>query len=173
MKQERIHDALNLLDDDLIEAVDTLRASKRKRKLPWVRWVSLAACLCLLVGVASFFPFRAEDTASDGIFFANSSAEQEAEMPNVIADNSAAAGTVTGDPLISVRIDSRQEDGFLGTVTASGIWEVGTVVKVMVEEAQISKAEFPVGTVARVQFSRSEQTDGLCIVYAKEILSAE
>lgn len=174
MKQEMIHDALNLLDDGLIEAVDTLRASKRKRKLPWVRWMPLAACLCLLAGLAFFFPHSAENTASDGIFIeVNTSAEQEAESPNEMSNGSSAAGSMTGDPLVTVQIDSWQPDGFLGTITAGGIWETATVIKVMFEEAPISEAEFPVGTVVSVRFSRSEQTDGLCTVYAKEILSAE
>ena len=45
MKQDKIHDALDLLDDDMVEAVDKLR-TKRHAKRKNLRWVSLAACIC-------------------------------------------------------------------------------------------------------------------------------
>lgn len=48
MKQERIHDALNELDDDIVEPVDALR-KKRKAKSRWLRWGGPAACLCAAV----------------------------------------------------------------------------------------------------------------------------
>lgn len=49
MKQDKIHDALNQLDDDLVESVDALRRKKRKRKVRLLRWGGLAACLCAAV----------------------------------------------------------------------------------------------------------------------------
>lgn len=56
MNIENMHDALNHLDDDMIEAVDKLRNEKTQikklhRKSTWIRWVSIAACLCLVVSV--------------------------------------------------------------------------------------------------------------------------
>ena len=54
MNQDKIHDALNLLDDDMIEAVDRLRVKKKKKKKRWVPYISVAACvLVLFVGLAS------------------------------------------------------------------------------------------------------------------------
>ncbi len=54
MNQDKIHDALNLLDDDMIEAVDRLRVEKKKKKKRWVPYISVAACvLVLFVGLAS------------------------------------------------------------------------------------------------------------------------
>lgn len=54
MNIDNIHDALNLLDDDMIEAVDKLRNEKTQiikmhRKNTWIRWVSIAACICLVL----------------------------------------------------------------------------------------------------------------------------
>ena len=72
MKKEVLHDALNLLDDDLVYEVEELRskyelkkpvheedAAKRKGLAIWqrgyrYRWVSLAACVCVAVVVAVF-----------------------------------------------------------------------------------------------------------------------
>lgn len=47
MNIENIHDALNLLDDEMIETVDKLRKEKTqiikmRRKKKWIRWVSIA-----------------------------------------------------------------------------------------------------------------------------------
>lgn len=54
MKQGKIHDALNLLPDDLVEPVNERRTKGRtKRKIG--RWVGLAACICAAV-VAVFVP---------------------------------------------------------------------------------------------------------------------
>lgn len=72
MKKEVLHDALNLLDDDLVYEVEELRskyelkkpvheedAAKRKGLAIWQRgyhhrWSSLAACVCVAVVVAVF-----------------------------------------------------------------------------------------------------------------------
>jgi len=48
MNPEKIHDALTLLPNDLIAATDRLRTRNRSRRIHWVRWVSLAACVAIL-----------------------------------------------------------------------------------------------------------------------------
>ena len=51
MKKEQISDALNMLNDDIIEETNKVRAdAKPKRK--WVKWGAVAACLCLAVIIA-------------------------------------------------------------------------------------------------------------------------
>ena len=48
MKKEHINDALNMLNDDIIEETNNVRTNaKPKRK--WVKWGVAAACLCLVV----------------------------------------------------------------------------------------------------------------------------
>jgi len=49
MRQEMLHDALDLIDDDLIEAVGKLRAQKKNRRR-FIRYASIAACACIAVG---------------------------------------------------------------------------------------------------------------------------
>ena len=45
MKKEHISDALNMLNDDIIEETNNVRTNaKPKRK--WVKWGVAAACLC-------------------------------------------------------------------------------------------------------------------------------
>ena len=49
MNQDHIHDALNMLDDELIHEVSKLRDIRKKRKSMSVRLGAIAACLCLFI----------------------------------------------------------------------------------------------------------------------------
>ena len=49
MNQDNIHDALNMLDDELINEVSKLRDIRKKRKSMLVRLGAIAACLCLFM----------------------------------------------------------------------------------------------------------------------------
>lgn len=46
MKEEKLLHAIGGIDDDLI---DSAMAAKKRTHLTWVRWVAVAACLCLLL----------------------------------------------------------------------------------------------------------------------------
>ncbi len=48
MKKEQISDALNMLNDDIIEETSKVRANA-KPKHRWVRLVTTAACVCLII----------------------------------------------------------------------------------------------------------------------------
>lgn len=49
MNQDNIHDALNMLDDELINEVSKLRDIRKKRKNMSLRLGAIAACLCLFM----------------------------------------------------------------------------------------------------------------------------
>ncbi|MBQ8642805.1 MAG: hypothetical protein IJ480_11385 [Clostridia bacterium] len=49
MNTEILCDAMEYIDDDLLAAVDLLRMRKRKNR-GWIRWASLAACVCIAAG---------------------------------------------------------------------------------------------------------------------------
>jgi hypothetical protein len=50
MKREDISDAMNLLDDDIVESTEKIRKNgKQSRKRKWVKWGAVAACLCLII----------------------------------------------------------------------------------------------------------------------------
>lgn len=55
MTVHELHDALNLLPGDLITAVDKLRTAPKETVIHWKRWVSLAACLVLVLSVTMVF----------------------------------------------------------------------------------------------------------------------
>lgn len=62
-KSEIIHDALNFLDDEMIEEVDALRGgvsfeeNKKvvKKIISWRRWISFAASICILIIVGGIW----------------------------------------------------------------------------------------------------------------------
>jgi len=51
MTAEQLHDALNALPDDLLEATDALRQKARKQPILWKRLVPVAACFVLVLTV--------------------------------------------------------------------------------------------------------------------------
>ena len=63
MTKEQLSDALNMLNDDMLEEADKVRSSARQKR-GWVRWSVLAACLCLVLAAALSLMQR-HDTAAD------------------------------------------------------------------------------------------------------------
>lgn len=61
MKQEKLQEAFDMIDDDLIESVDKLRKIKKKPKRNLMRYISIAACFCLTF-TAVFFAFSSGNT---------------------------------------------------------------------------------------------------------------
>ena len=49
MSRDKVIDSLGRIDDELIQRVVELR--ERKKKPVWVRWMAIAACLCLVAGI--------------------------------------------------------------------------------------------------------------------------
>lgn len=52
MKEQRIADALNLIDEIYIEEAAPL--SKTRKTINWLKWLGVAACLCLVISLSVF-----------------------------------------------------------------------------------------------------------------------
>lgn len=61
MKKEIISDALNLLDDDMLEATAEVRNNNKHSSFRWLKWGAVAACVCL-VTVGAFRVFHHESS---------------------------------------------------------------------------------------------------------------
>ncbi|MBQ7773643.1 MAG: serpin family protein, partial [Bacteroidales bacterium] len=64
MKQEKLHDALNFLDEDMIAEVDKLRSRRKWIEKHWKKWVAAvaAACIALVaVGIRDMSAVQAKD----------------------------------------------------------------------------------------------------------------
>lgn len=55
MTAEKLQDAISLLPTDLVAATDRLRTAPHTRVIRWKQWVSLAACLVLLLSTGLVF----------------------------------------------------------------------------------------------------------------------
>lgn len=93
MTAHDLHDALNLLPGDLITATDRLRGVPKIRVIHWKRWVSLAACLVLVLSTAMVFgqrllPFKGGSTESAA---QSPAAAAPMERDDVLTDTAAAA----------------------------------------------------------------------------------
>ena len=56
MKAEQLSDALNGLDDGIIEETGQLRETRKRRGGNWKRWATAAACLCVVVTALAALP---------------------------------------------------------------------------------------------------------------------
>ena len=64
MKPEDIMNSMNGVNDEIINDAQKIRTKKKKNKL-WMKWVAVAACLCIAVcGIFGHFHFRKPQTPS-------------------------------------------------------------------------------------------------------------
>ena len=54
MSKDKVIDSLTGIEDDIIQTVVALRS--KKRQSAWIKWGSLAACLCVLITVLTVYP---------------------------------------------------------------------------------------------------------------------
>lgn len=178
MSKEQILDALNLLDDDMIEAVDALR-DKTKRKIPWIKYMSLVACMCVVILGAyalkqiEFFrdnsmtedeASRIEINSTENILDGIDAVDEDKDMTDSsevgednISVNPLPESEFVGEvPSVLVRIDAWTVDGFAGTVEGiadTKIFEVGAQIRVVFKDNAPDSEDFPTGSIVRVQFT--------------------
>lgn len=144
MNAEQLHNALNLVDSDLVATVDALRQRKRPATSRLPRWGMFAACLCVIL-LSSFLlrssPIGSESTSTGdappnaGAGFAVDSADSKGNSPNASeslpispsdcdAGGAASSGeirpgsTTSASNTLVILVDSWQEGGFLGTIVS-------------------------------------------------------
>ena len=54
MSKDKVIDSLIGIEDDMVQTVEALRS--KKRQPAWIKWGSLAACLCVLITVLTVYP---------------------------------------------------------------------------------------------------------------------
>ena len=114
MTTEKLHDALNLLPGDLIAATDKLRSAPRKKIVPWRRYVSLAACLVMVLTLGWLF--------HTGLPRATDKAKQQESMLGAAPQEAPAEAVGTwaagDDAAMDVPMEEiRREYGELDTIT--------------------------------------------------------
>lgn len=131
------------------------------RKPSPIRWLSAAACLCILLLAAfhwqNLFSSKSSDcTASNGSM---ESAMADGAMNDAVIVTEAGAEL----PSLTLRIDAWEEDRFTATVTGTadtGIFPVGTALTVYFgPETAPTSGEFPAGSIVTVRFTSFEQSE--------------
>lgn len=188
MKEDKIHDALNLLDDDLIGEVEYLRSRKKSNGKKWMSWAAMAACVCIVMGsvyAGLLGGMKSSDAGTEGMAMEGVQENQNAE--GLVEDQENAAIAESDEqkdkveeeglkevPAFLVKIEAWDEKGFFGTIVGiedTEIYRVGTGVYVDVE-ARYGLADtnnrYPEGSIVRVQFAEKEETDKI-ILYAEQL----
>lgn len=116
MKQDKLHDAMNYLDDDLIADVGAIREACRRRKARkrLLASVALAACLCIVVTVLTV-------TYNMGRSPMQNAAEMLADRSEAGSELSVSAEhtDVTESHIFAENSDDRWQDGVLESTADS------------------------------------------------------
>lgn len=77
MKPEDIIDAMNSVDDNIINEVNNERKPKKKGRM-WMKWVAVAACFCIIIGaVLGHFHFNPPEQVIDSNTTVNTQSQQK------------------------------------------------------------------------------------------------
>lgn len=149
MKPEQLHDALNLLDDELILPVEQLR---RRKRIPWQGIAALAACFVLVFSLGLLIPKgpagQMESARGDSLAQVEEEGElQDREDSLSIRQEGVLHSTVPGTDMaddrgqavimetVLVEVVQLGEDHFLANVlTGDRNFPQGTRLKVLLTE---------------------------------------
>ena len=189
MREDLIHDALNLLDDDLIGEVEYLRNRKKGKTKQWISWAAMAACACIVVGSMFAGIERLEigqSTEGASMPDANemtgdaesSTADQYPANSEALIEKDKIDKESAEVPAFLVEIKEWQADGFIGTIAGivdTDIYPVGTEVYVdMTSSSKLADLNhlYSEGSVLHVQFNRMDEGEQI-ILHAEAIWEAE
>lgn len=181
MTAEKLSEALSFLDDDIIEEAEDSGSQKSNYKIIWLRCLSAAACLCIVL-VAVFGGMHTNpDSDLPGL-----KGESYWTGPPRVGGYSYGAGgmgitNVNENFWYYVEITEWEKDGFYGVIRGTecegGIIPIGEKVKVKFadtvwiiknteESAQRvfgripDEKDFPVGSLIKVECFGSKTSDG-------------
>lgn len=177
MNIDNLHDALGLLDDDLIEEVDVLRSGRKQCDMvqnvkKMTRWGRLVACVgVFLVGAVtvSFLWMNGFGNTKKSATSDTATKEEVVDEADNTSDDlkdfytseNTSVGRGDDEELtykMKVKITSIQSECFEGIVKASTDtkqYEVGTKITIIAP----CKIEFSQGTVVVVQFTQQTNTE--------------
>lgn len=127
-KSEIIHDALNLLDDEMIEEVEKLRGGEplvQKELRPWRKWAALAASVCLFIVVGGIWNagIRKDTLQQED---ENITMEDKQENIDKIQQESADQESISDNTKVTIpamEVLLRQEDGTKADMIGFFIYE--------------------------------------------------
>ncbi len=123
MKNERLLNALEKIDEELIEeAAPGNKPSKKKIKnMVWMKWGAMAACVLVILGVGAPLLFNHDGAVTDGKpeeseLEGNFDTTSDGKVQDEAGVGETNLVTLTNMQEIRVRIDEMFPDGFRGTI---------------------------------------------------------
>ena len=187
MKNERLFEALEKIDEELIdEAAPGKKPPKEKAKTAaWVKWGAVAACALIIVGVGVPHIRNNDGTYTDGV-------PEESRTEGSISDITSNEGvqpeteegetnlvTMTHMAEIKVKIDEMFPDGFRGTIeVGTDLFKVGEQITIVAQdnvtvvqkdgsifaydemEPNIPESDLAVGSSVWVGFQKYDYAEG-------------
>ncbi len=185
MNIDNIHDAIGLLDDDLIEAVDKLRNNGKQnrqveKKTVWVKAVSIAACFCIVISAYIVGKLKLHEDKKFDERVVTEGITNEGYVSDSQGTESSEQKKSNG-PSVEVEIVSWEETGFTGTVKDSNdtaMYVVGSTVTVELKD-KINQDAFPTGSRVIVKILTKEKSEAVTdsnradsesnVIYARSI----
>ena len=190
MSQDKLHDALNLLDDKMIEDVDKLRQKRNVAKPVRYRWASVAASFLIgIIGLAAvsaigIFVIDMDNTKNAGAgVIQQEESHKGSDIKGEPIGDAITKGeiTITGDELVLyVKLEEMIQEGFCGTVNESDE-EAGLVKGDKIIVKYEDDLELTEGCVVKVYIIKTDDAisviedgdDKKYVVYATTVESIE
>ena len=187
MKNERLFEALEKIDEELIdEAAPGKKPPKKKAKIAaWVKWGAMAACALVIVGIGTPLLFNYDEDTTGGkakepMFEGNSSdITSNSGVQEEAGEGESNLVTMTHMIEIKVKIDEMFPDGFRGTIeVGTDLFKVGEQITIVAQdnvtvvqkdgsifdydelEPNIKESDLTVGNSVWVGFQKYDYTEG-------------
>ena len=149
MKNERLLDALEKIEEDLIaEAAPGNKPPKKSNGVVWMKWGTMAACALLIVGVTALYVNKYGGQAEEPETESYVVKEEAKPESNIISDvtsdtseqNEAGVGGANLETLqhmeeIKIKIDEMLPDGFIGTIeVGNDLFKAGNQISVIAQD---------------------------------------
>lgn len=152
------------------------------RSIPWSKWISVAACFCIIVAGAfslrSFFDRgKLESCPAEGAADEQFSQQDAAGAPDEVIMESA----TDESSFVTIRVETVEGNGFTGTVAEGDIFEPGMLLNVEIDDSydlappvmsdSTARSEWlSPGTLVCAQISYYEETTGTLYVSSLEVV---
>ena len=138
MKNERLLDALEKIDEELIEeAAPGNKPPKKKAKTAtWVKWGAMAACALVIVGVGIPYYNKYGGKPEEPMLEGNiSDITSSGGVQEEAGEGETNLVTMTHMAEIKVKIDEMLPDGFIGTIeVGNDLFNVGTQISIIAQD---------------------------------------
>lgn len=181
MKNERLFEALEKIDEELIdEAAPGNKPPKKKAKTAaWVKWGVMAACALVIVGVGIPHIPNHNDGATSGQLESDGKVTSNEGIGNEAGEGENNLVTMTHMAEIKVKIDEMFPDGFRGTIEiGTDVFKAGEQITIVAQdnvtvvqqdgsifdydelEPNIKDSDLEVGSSVWVGFQKYDYTEG-------------